>query len=85
MKVKNAQELSIFLNIDLDHLQLVWKSFLQNEGYPENIVFSCLENQLTQDEKYYLMYLGLANISDAVLNSLIGKNMKKENDEQYST
>ena len=73
MRVKNAQELAKLLNIDFDHLQSVWKSFIRNEGYPETITFSCLDNDLTQDEKYYLMYLGLNSISDAIMDALKDK------------
>lgn len=73
MKIKNAKELALLLNINFDHLQIVWKSFMRNEGYPESLTFSCLDLQLTQDEKYYLMYLGLTSISDAVMNSLKDK------------
>ena len=73
MKVKNAQELAKLLNIDFDHLQSVWKAFITNEGYPTSIVFNCLNDDLTQDEKHYLMYLGLNSISDAVMNSFKDK------------
>ena len=73
MKVKNAQELAVLLDINFSHLQTVWKSFVQTEGYSESIAFTCLNELLTQDEKYYLMYLGLNSISDAVMNSLKDK------------
>lgn len=73
MKVKNAQELAKLLNIDFDHLQSVWKVFVTQRDLSIINLYTELKKLLTEDEKIYLIHLGMDSISDTIMDALKDK------------
>lgn len=70
MMPKNAVELAEILNIDFVHLQKVWKVFATQRDYGITSLYTELKELLTEDEKIYLIYIGLDHISTVISESL---------------
>lgn len=63
---KDALELSKELDIDMEHLYSVWKEF-SIQRTTEIEFLDIIENQLTEAEIKFLLYLGLDYISKEVV------------------
>lgn len=67
-----AMELSVEMKVDLAHLQAAWGKFQQIREVGAHQTLEEILPMLTEDEKKYLLYLGLNSISEQVSKALHG-------------